>query len=145
MYRHLAFDLGPSVPSQLLALAILPKLDEILVERRQRLETAVNFAARQLAALIPEAEFELPDGGSVLWLRFPIDDSEPLVRHARRLGVRTLPGSIHVTGRAPGPYVRICVDRPLDHIGEGLDRLARAWRDLRALDGQPGPSGWASS
>jgi DNA-binding transcriptional MocR family regulator len=145
MYRHLAFDLGPSVPAQLLALGFLPKLDEIVAERRRRLATAVGYAAEQLATLIPEVEFDLPGGGSVLWVRFPIDDSEALVRHARRFGVRTLPGSIHVTGRAPGPYVRICVDRPLDHVGEGLDRLARAWRDLCAPGGQPGPAGWASS
>ena len=145
MYRHLAFDLGPSVPSQLLALGFLPNLREIVAERRLRLATAVEFAAEQVAAMIPEAEFTAPDGGSVLWLRFPVDDSEPLVRHARRFGVRTLPGSIHVTGRVPGPYVRICVDRPLDHVAEGIDRLARAWRDLCALGGQPGPAGWASS
>ena len=145
MYRHLAFDLGPSVPSQLLALGFLPKLREIVAERRHRLATAVGYAADQIAALIPEAEFTMPDGGSVLWVRFPVEDTEPLVRHARRFGVRTLPGSIHVTGRVPGPFVRICVDRPLDHVAEGIDRLARAWRDLRALGGQPGPPGWASS
>jgi DNA-binding transcriptional MocR family regulator len=145
MFRHLAFDLGPSVPSQLLALGLLPTIDEIVAERRHRLATAVGFAAEQLAALIPEAEFTDPDGGSVLWVRFPVADSEPLVRHARRFGVRSLPGSIHVTGRAPGPYVRICVDRPLDHVAEGIGRLARAWRDLCALGGQPGPPGWTSS
>jgi DNA-binding transcriptional MocR family regulator len=133
------------VPSQLLALGFLPKLREIVAERRQRLAAAVAYAAEQVAALIPEAEFTMPDGGSVLWVRFPVDDSEPLVRHARRFGVRTLPGSVHVTGRVPGPYVRICVDRPLDHVAEGIDRLARAWRDLAALGGQPGPVGWASS
>jgi DNA-binding transcriptional MocR family regulator len=147
MYRHLAFDLGPSVPSQLLALGLLPQLDEIVAERRQRLAAAVHYAADALATLIPEAAFSMPDGGSVLWVRFPVDDSEPLVRHARRFGVRTLPGSIHVTGRVAGPYVRICVDRPIDHVGEGIERLARAWRDLGSLrgGGQPGPSGWASS
>jgi DNA-binding transcriptional MocR family regulator len=145
MYRHLAFDLGPSVPSQLLALGFLPELDVIVAERRQRLAAAVGFAAEQLAAMIPEAEFTTPDGGSVLWVRFPVDDTELLVRNARRFGVRVLPGSIHVTGRVSGPYVRICVDRPLDHVREGIDRLARAWRDLCALGGQPGPAGWASS
>ena len=39
----------------------------------------------------------------------------------------------HVTGRVAGPYVRICVDRPIDHIAEGIERLARAWRDLSTL------------
>jgi DNA-binding transcriptional MocR family regulator len=64
----------------------LPQLDEIIAERRQRLAAAVEFATEQLRALIPEAEFSAPDGGSVLWVRFPVDDSEPLV-----------------LGRQPGP------------------------------------------
>jgi DNA-binding transcriptional MocR family regulator len=147
MFRHLAFDLGPSVPSQLFALGMLPHLEEIIAERRQRLAEVVGFATEQLAALIPEAEFEIPDGGSVLWTRFPVADTEPLVRHARRFGVRLLPGSIHVTGRTATPFVRICVDRPIDHVAEGLERLARAWRDWRELErgAQPGPPGWASS
>jgi DNA-binding transcriptional MocR family regulator len=131
MLRHLAFDLGPSVPSQLFALALMPHLDDIVAERRQRLATAVTFAAEQLAAQLPDAEFAVPDGGSVLWTRFPVEDTEPLVRHARRFGVRVAPGSIHVTGRTPSRYVRICVDRSLDHVGEGIERLARAWRDWR--------------
>ena len=34
-------------------------------------------------------------------------------------------------GRIGGPYLRICVDRPLDMVREGMDRLGRAWRDER--------------
>ncbi|HET9441911.1 MAG TPA: hypothetical protein VFO65_01240, partial [Acidimicrobiales bacterium] len=129
IYRHLGWDLGPSVPSQVLALQLLPHLDDIAAERRRRLRAAVDAALAQLGGAIPEAMTVRPDGGSVLWARFPVDDSTALVDMARRHGVRVAPGSIHAVGKAPGPFVRIDVDRPPGVVAEGIERLARAWRD----------------
>jgi DNA-binding transcriptional MocR family regulator len=130
IYRHLATDLGPSVPSQLLALELLPSLDQIATERRRHLETAVDAALDQLAQAIPDAIVGRPDGNSVLWARFPVPDSTRVVEFARGYGVRVAPGSIHFAGKAPGPFVRIDVDRPAELVLAGLERLARAWRDL---------------
>jgi DNA-binding transcriptional MocR family regulator len=132
IYRHLGWDLGPSVPSQLLALELLPHLDRIADERRRRLEAAVDAALEQLAEAIPEAAVSRPDGGSILWVQFPIDDSAVLVNVARRHSVRVAPGSIHTVGKTPGPFVRIDVDRPSTVVREGIERLARAWDDLGA-------------
>lgn len=132
MLRHLASDLGPAVPSQVLALGLLPHLDDIVAERRRQLTAAVDVAAERLVALLPEAAFETPDGGLSLWVRFPLADAGLLARHARRFGVRVAPGSIHVAGRHPQPYLRLCPDRPHDHLAEGIARLAQAWRDLGA-------------
>ena len=132
IYRHLGFDLGPSVPSQLLALELFLHLEAIADERRRRLEIAVDAALDQLAATIPEAAVKRPDGGSVLWARFPVDDSAPVVDAARRNGVRVAPGSIHTAGKTAGPFVRIDVDRPASVVREGIDRLALAWRQIRA-------------
>jgi DNA-binding transcriptional MocR family regulator len=131
IYRHLGWDLGPSVPSQLLALQLLPHLDRIADERRRRLEIAVDAALDQLLEAIPDASILRPDGGSVLWARFPVDDSAVLVNLARRHSVRIAPGSIHAAGKVPGPFVRIDVDRPGGVVREGIERLARAWRDHR--------------
>ena len=130
IYRHLGLDLGPSVPSQLIALELLPHLDEIAAERRHRLETAVELALEQLAVSIPDAAITRPDGGSVLWARFPLPDTGPLVTLARRHGVRVAPGSIHAADKTPRPFVRIDVDRNPGLVREGIDRLADAWRDL---------------
>lgn len=130
IYRHLGTDLGPSVPSQVLALELLPHLDDIAAERRRRLETAVDTALDQLTDLIPDAAITRPDGGSVLWARFPIEDSTALVNVARRHSVRIAPGSIHTVGKTPGPFVRVDVDRHPGLVREGIDRLARAWHDV---------------
>jgi DNA-binding transcriptional MocR family regulator len=140
IYRHLGSDLGPSVPSQVLALQLLPHLDDIAAKRRRRLETAVDAAIGQLADAIPAAILTRPDGGSVLWARFPVEDSAPLVNLARRHSVRVAPGSIHAAGKMPGPFVRIDVDRPEGLVREGIHRLARAWRELSDLSGGPFPS-----
>jgi DNA-binding transcriptional MocR family regulator len=132
MYRHLGADLGPSVPSQLLALQLLPSLDAIAAERRRRLAAAVDRALAQFAEILPEVIVARPDGGSVLWAEFPIADSATLVNAARHHELHVAPGSIHTPGKTPGPYVRIDVDRPAGVVREGIVRLARAWHDLRA-------------
>jgi DNA-binding transcriptional MocR family regulator len=134
IYRHLATDLGPSVPSQLLALELLADLDQIATERRHRLEAAVDAALEHLAQAIPDAIVGRPDGNSVLWARFPVTDSTRLVEFARGHGVRVAPGSIHFAGKTPGPYVRIDVDRPAELVHAGIERLASAWRDLAPSD-----------
>jgi DNA-binding transcriptional MocR family regulator len=131
IYRHLGWDLGPSVPSQLLALELFPHLDRIADERRGRLEAAVDAALEQLGEAIADATVIRPDGGSILWAQFPVDDSAALVDVARRHSVRVAPGSIHSAGKTPGPFIRIDVDRPPAVVREGIDRLAGAWLDLR--------------
>lgn len=130
IFRHLGWDLGPSVPSQLLALQLFPHLDRIADERRHRLRASVDTALDQLGEHLPEATIIRPDGGSVLWARLPIDDSAVFVELAKRHGVRVAPGSIHAVGKTPGPFIRIDVDRPSGIVHEGIERLARAWRQL---------------
>jgi DNA-binding transcriptional MocR family regulator len=143
-HHGLAHDLGPSVPSQLMVLGLLPHVDEIAVERCRRLELAIDAGLDQLRVAIPEAVVERPEGGGVLWVELPIDDTGPFVAAAQRHGVRITPGSTSALGRLPGPFVRISVDRPVELVHEGMARLGRAWREYRGQPG-PGPSGNASS
>ena len=130
IYRHLGSDLGPSIPSQLLALKLLPHLDEIAAERRRRLRATVDAALDQLAEAIPDATVTRPDGGSVLWARFPSRTAPPrrsspfATASVSRRGTSTPPA------RRPG---RSCASTSTDLpslVREGIDRLARAWRDL---------------
>lgn len=134
-HRHLGHDLGASTPSQILALQLLPHLDHIAEQRRQRLDERVTAALDQLALVLPDALIEPPAGNSILWARTPLDDSTDFVDLARRHGVRIAPGSIHHPKRATTPYVRIDVDRPKPITEEGIDRLGTAWRS-RPTPGQ---------
>jgi DNA-binding transcriptional MocR family regulator len=136
IYRHLGFDLGASVLSQILALQLLPHLEEIAAERRRRLHNAVDAAFDQLAGVIPQAAIIRPEGGSILWAEFPVEDSAALVDVARRHGVRVAVGSIHAADKVPGPFVRIDVDRPARLVREGIDRLGRAWREVQSAAGR---------
>jgi DNA-binding transcriptional MocR family regulator len=131
IYRHLARDLGTSVPSQLLALDLLPHLTQIADVRRRRLEVAVDAALDGIREQLPEAIVSRPDGGSLLWLELPVAQTDPLVNAARRHGVRVAPGSIHTPQRRPGPYLRLDVDRPSGLVREGISRLALAWHESR--------------
>lgn len=126
---RLATDLGPSVPSQLLALQLLPHLPAMAEDRRRSLEAATAHAAERLAVEIPSWQLDPPAGSSALWPRLPVPDATPFVALARRHGVHVTPGSVHVLDDAPDPHLRFCVDRPRDHVDEGLDRLVAAWHD----------------
>lgn len=127
---RIATDLGASMPAQLLALQLLPHLDDLAVRRRAQLQVAVDEALAHLERAVPEWSVVPPAGSSALWVELPIPDAAPFVALARRHGVHVSPGAAHRVGGGPDPHLRICVDRPAAHVAEGLDRLAAAWHDL---------------
>ena len=131
MQLRLVGDLGASVPSQLLALRLIPHLDDLAARRCATLESTLEQALAQLAVDLPEWRVNEPAGGSVLWAELPVPDSGPFCQLARRHGVHVAPGSVARPERAPDGHIRICVDRPWNVVEEGLRRLAFAWRDLR--------------
>lgn len=130
MHLRLAGDLGASVPGQLLALRLIPHLDELARRRRGSLAEAVERAVARLGEELPGWTVSTPDGGSVLWARTDVDDTGPLVQLARRHGVHVAPGAAARADRGPDPHVRICVDRPWGLVEVGLARLALAAREL---------------
>ena len=132
MYLRLANDLGTSVPAQLMALELLPHLDDLAAHRRATLAESVGRARAALAGLVPEWQVSGPGGGSVLWARLPVEDAAPFVLRASRHGVHVAPGSIATPTRVPSPHVRICVDRGWPTVEEGVRRLGQAWRELDA-------------
>lgn len=135
MYLRLANDLGASVPSQLLALQLLPHFDELATQRRTTLATTVERAVDLLGADLPEWDVSAPAGGSVLWAELPIADTSAYALLAGRHGVNVAPGSIATATRAPNRHLRICVDRPWPIVQEGIHRLQLAWRELATKPG----------
>jgi DNA-binding transcriptional MocR family regulator len=132
MHLRLGFDLGASVPAQLIVLRLLPHLDEVGAARRATLQTSVDRAIELFAVELPSWEIDPPQGGSVLWPRTDLPDTGPLVQLAARHGVRVAPGSIACCGREADPHLRVCVDRPWPHVEEGIRRIRSAWDELHA-------------
>jgi hypothetical protein len=83
---RVANDLGASVPSQLLALQILPELDAIAGHRRSTLAASVRSATERITTHLPAWRIEPPLGSSALWAELPIPDATPYVALARRHG-----------------------------------------------------------
>ena len=131
MHLRLTTDLGASVPAQLLVLKLLPQLEELIERRRSTLIEAVDRAAARLRADLPEWQVNEPQGGSVLWVTLPVDDSGPFCQLARRHGVHVAPGSAARANRAADPHLRVCVDRSWELVDVGLHRLGLAWRDYQ--------------
>ncbi len=127
---RVANDLGPSVPSQLLALQMLPGYEGIAALRRRRLAATVERCVDHMAEVFGDWSVVAPAGSSAIWPELPVADTLAFVALARRHGVHVTPGSAHVVGSGVDSHIRFCVDRPPAHVDEGLDRLATAWRDL---------------
>jgi len=130
MYLRLGDDLGTSVPAQLLALQLVPHLDDLAATRRVTLAATVTRAVDLVRADLPDWRLTEPGGGSVLWAELPIADTGAYVLLAGRHGVHVAPGSIATPTRTSNPHIRICVDRPWAMVEEGIQRLCLSWREL---------------
>ena len=123
-------ELGVSVPSQLLAVALSAELDAVLAVRRARLVERAAHLRSGLLDRLDGWEADLPDGGLSLWVRLPVADSRPFAAAAARHGVDVLPGTFATPDRRVDPHLRLCVDRPLSQLDLAVERLAAAWRSL---------------
>lgn len=89
-----------------------------------------DVMAQALREHLPEARFDLPQGGYYLWLRLPEDvDGDVLARRAEALGVQVLPASQFNATPGPRNHVRLAYSYASpSEIVEGVSRLARAFR-----------------
>lgn len=135
MHLKLGTDLGASVPSQMMALALLPELDTLAERRRTFMRGSIDRALTQLRGDLPDWSITPPQGSALLWARLPVTDTRPFVALAARHGVHVAPGSVAHIDRVDSPFIRICVDRPEQVVTAGLLRLAQAWAE--ACDSEP--------
>jgi DNA-binding transcriptional MocR family regulator len=125
-------DLGTSLYSQAIAVHLIANLDRIrdfrLCELARRLAHMDELLQREL----PDWRWRRPKGGLLLWARLPGGTATEIAYIAQRCGVVVVPGSVmSPTGRFDD-FIRL----PLDHdpavLGEGIRRLASAWKTYRA-------------
>jgi DNA-binding transcriptional MocR family regulator len=137
MHLKLARDLAASAPSQLMAAALVPSLDDLAAHRQETLRCLVDVALARLRAEVPSWEIAAPRGGSLLWAKLPVTDSGPFVSLAARHGVHVAAGSAAFAGRGQSAHVRICVDRPRPLLEAGLQRLVHAWSEIETPRARP--------
>lgn len=121
--RWSRFDLGESVPSQLVALQVLEGVDSTLDARRARLQSRADWLTGALDEKFPDWELTAVHGGLALWARLPGPDSTAFARQAADRGVAVLVGSACRADRGVDPHLRLCFDRPESVLEEAVDRL----------------------
>jgi DNA-binding transcriptional MocR family regulator len=125
-----ADDLGSPVMSQLVTARLLPRLPEIRASRLPEHRARYNAVADALRTLLPDWTWTEPEGGLCLWVQLPEGASSvDLAAVATRHQVGIMPGVSSSVAGAHADFVRVPFgDRP-DVLTDGIERVARAWRD----------------
>jgi DNA-binding transcriptional MocR family regulator len=124
-----ASDLGSSMLSQVVAVHLLERADEVRRLRRAQIEGYRDAMAAELTRRLPDWAWTLPAGGLSLWVRLPHGDASELAHIARRYGVSLLPGpAISADGGHPQHLRLVFVQEP-KVIAQAVERLAQAWQD----------------
>ena len=110
-----------------------PHIERVQRTYRQNRDAMVAALRRDL----PEASFEVPEGGYYVWVTLPDDaDGDAIARSAIEGGVTVLPGSkFFASSDVPCPknHLRIAYSHATpDEIDDGIRRLATAFRTVTA-------------
>ena len=120
--RWQQFDLGPSVPSQLVAREAVVGIDGVIGVRRTRLAERSDWVRTEIERRFPSWRPHRVDGGLAMWVDVAMD-GEVFAQRAASRGVAVLAGSACRVDQQPCDQIRICFDRPIDVLEDALDRL----------------------
>ena len=120
-------DLGSSMISQLLALRMMHRREEIIRERRSELVPQRDMLCRLLAEHLPDWNFEVPPGGLSLWVGLPEGNAEEFAEVAARHGVAIVPGPALSVDEGNRRGIRVVFARDEEILVEGVRRLTAAW------------------
>ncbi|HEY0471559.1 MAG TPA: PLP-dependent aminotransferase family protein, partial [Kribbella sp.] len=116
---------------QALTARLLPRLKELTAARATASATRRDRMSQLLTERLPTWTWSVPAGGSALWIRLPDTDARVFAQVALRHGVEV------VAGRAMDPtgehddHLRVPFTYPEEVTADAVDRLARAWQELR--------------
>jgi DNA-binding transcriptional MocR family regulator len=122
-----ASDLGSAMLSQLVAVHLLSRADEVRRLRREQITRQRDAFASGLRRLLPDWTWTLPEGGLSMWVRLPHGDASEFAQVAQRHGVSLLPGPAVSPGGGNPQHLRLVHVHEPDVITEACERLARAW------------------
>lgn len=126
-------DFGTPVLDQLLAVALLPRIEEVAARRRGEFADRLATLEVALTRLLPDWRWDRPRGGLSVWARLPEPRADELARHATRHGVAVVPGTTFAVGdQRHANRIRLPFVAGPHEIEEGISRLTAAWRTLDA-------------
>ena len=125
--RKIMADLGGSLLSQLAAVRLLPRAEEVRELRRREIRERLDVLTRQLAKQLPEWTWTPPAGGLSLWVKLPRGNADAFAQLALRHGVSVVPGSLASPDGRLNDHLRLPYVLDRETMEEGVRRLARAW------------------
>jgi DNA-binding transcriptional MocR family regulator len=125
--RKIMADLGSSVLSQLAAVRLLKRADEVREVRRREMRERLDRLTRLLERHLPEWKWAPPAGGLSLWARLPRGSADEFAQVAVRHGVSIVPGPLASPDGSLSDYLRLPFVLERGPMEEGVQRLARAW------------------
>jgi DNA-binding transcriptional MocR family regulator len=129
-------DISTPVLEQLVAVALLEHLDDVVAERRARFAERRDHLLAALARELPAWRAPRPTGGFSLWVDLGAPRSTALVEAAARHGVQLAAGPRFGTGGAFENHLRLPYTLPPAALDEAVARIATAW-DALALGASP--------
>ncbi len=133
-------DLGTSLASQAIVLRLLDNLDEAVAERRRTLQADYHRLTTLLREWLPDWSWQVPKGGSSLWVKLPSPCAVGFAELAQRHGVAVLPGRVFSPGEGQEEYLRIpFIGRPAV-LETGVQRLGQAWNQMNGYRPHDVPS-----
>ncbi|HEU4543267.1 MAG TPA: PLP-dependent aminotransferase family protein [Jiangellaceae bacterium] len=133
MIRQLAavratVDISSAVVEQLAVAHLLPRLDQLMVNRRLELRARRDALLGALAERLPRWSARPPAGGLVLWCNLGAPVSSALVSAAERHGLRLAAGPRFGVDGAFERQLRLPYTYPAPVLVEATERLAAAYR-----------------
>lgn len=125
-------DLGTPEFEQIVAAALVPRLDEIATQRAELLREGRDALRAALGERFPEWEVPRAEGGVSLWVGIGEPLSTPLVMNARTRGLYLSAGSRFAVEGGHDRRLRVPFTAPPGDLVRAVDILREAWDDVRS-------------
>lgn len=124
-------DIGGDTPTQLAAVELLGRLQQICARRAPELERCHDALVDDMARVLPDWEVPAVRGGQTLWVRLPYGDGDSFAQAAMRHGVAVLAGSGLDASGGSADRIRLHFRLPANVQADAVCRLAATWRTYR--------------
>lgn len=120
-------DNGTPVLSQLVALELLDRFDDLAAARRDQAQAGLATLTAALAEQLPSWLPVQPVGGLSMWTQLPHGSAHEFARVALHHGVDLSPGPVFCADESHQDRLRLPFVAPPPTLKEAVTRLATAW------------------